>query len=270
MAGYYEIKGRLMKWLKIVLVSLLIGAALPLVVETPSPVSADVTNADVLITVTPGFGIPGLITGFTLTDLGAITVTGNWTVPVSATHVMIRSARDDYPSTTTTGELMYYGDNTTENWTGFSLETTAYYFSLWTYNATSGFYSSTYLTASVGGEGMEVIAESIGDLTVTFESINSTLLFIVELVLILGLLFLAFTRKESDSRMILFLVSGIVTILVAAGWASEYPGIACVLGGFSIFMIIKSLLIAMQSGGQARGFSQFRGVWNQIKGVFSK
>lgn len=252
-----------MKWLKIIIVSVLIGTVLP-IVTPPSPAMA-ATTADVLVTATPGFGIPGAVTGFTLVDLGAITVTGNWTAgTANATHTLIRAARDTYPATVTDGELMYYGGNTTCNWTGFSLETTTYYFSAWSYNEGTDLYSIEYVTASIGGEGMEDISDSILDLSVTFQGFVTTFGDILLALLLIGLAFLAFTKKD----MILYIVSGLITLSIGALWFDDYLLIAIAAVGLGVYQIILAVVEAVTAGGSSRGVSQFKGVFNAIKGVF--
>lgn len=93
---------------------------------------------------------------------------------------------------------------------------------------------------------------------------------IEEIILIAFLIFISIYTQDIELKMMLYLVTGIVTILIVSGWAGDYPGIASVFGGFSVFLIIKSLMIALQQGGTARGWSQFRGVWNQIREMFDK
>ena len=228
-----------MKWLRIAVASILIGAVLPLIVTPPAPAMA-ATTADVLVTATPGLGVPGTPTGFTLVDLGAITVTGNWTVTGNATHTMIRAARDTYPETTTEGELMYYGENTTANWTGFSLETTTYYFSAWSYNSGSGLYSLDYATASIGGEGMEGISESIENFTTLLT--GSLENFVILLIILVPLIFfsiMAFWKENS----LMFMLAGGVSIL--AGFCcydvetnTWSLGISLVLWAYAIVCLI--------------------------------
>lgn len=100
-------------------------------------------------------------TDFTLTDLGTITVSGNWTPGVNSTYTMIRVSRSGYPSTTDGGELAYYGDGTTDNWSGYALETITYYFSAWGYGADNVTCSIDYTTGKIGGEGMVGLTVSL-------------------------------------------------------------------------------------------------------------
>lgn len=94
---------------------------------------------------------------------------------------------------------------------------------------------------------------------------------IEELVLMLTLIFFSLNVKDdAEHKMILYLVAGIVTIIIVAGWTEDYPGIAVTLGGFSIYLIIRSIFIALQSGGPARGMSQFKGIWGQLKSLFGR
>lgn len=255
-----------MKWLRIIVVSMLIGVALPLIITPPAPAMA-ASTADVTVTFTPGLNRPGSPTLFTLTDLGAITVTGNWTIGTgNATHTMIRAARDTYPATIADGELMYYGENSTCNWTGFSIETTTYYFSAWSCNNVTGLYSIDYVTASIGGEGMEEISDSILSLTVAFQTFTLSIGDILMALLLIGIAFLSFTRKD----MIIYIVSGLITLAIGALWFDDYLLIAIAVMGLGLYQIILAVIEAVTAGGSSRGFSQFKGAYNALKGAFRR
>jgi hypothetical protein len=67
-------------------------------------------------------------TDFILTDLGAITINAAWVKGGGSTYSMLRVSRTDFPATVTDGELVYYGENVTDNTSGYSLDTNTYFF----------------------------------------------------------------------------------------------------------------------------------------------
>lgn len=95
---------------------------------------------------------PPVPIGFTLTDLGGNMINATWTASAGATDYLLLVDRDGYPSTTTGYEIASNTTAVSVNITGYSLETTPYYFSLWSHS-THG-YSTTYATDSIGGVGM--------------------------------------------------------------------------------------------------------------------
>jgi hypothetical protein len=109
---------------------------------------------------------------FTLTDLGAITITANWTTGIGSTYTMIRASRSAFPASPTDGELVYYGDATSTNSTGWDLDVITGYFSAWGYQADNVTYSATYATASIGGEGMTGISDALESLSTAFTTIG--------------------------------------------------------------------------------------------------
>lgn len=261
-----------MKWLKLFVVSVVIGAIIPIV--TPSSPALASTTADVTVTFTPnsGSGIPSIPISLTLTDLGAVTVTGNWTMgSVNATHIMIRASREDYPSTITDGELMYFGSNTSTNWTGFCLEINEYHFSAWSYNSGSGLFSTSYITESIGGDGLESVSESLDGLTLSFQGFTVTIEDILLCILLIGITLIAFRERENMLLdIVLYVISGMIAFAIGALWFDDYRLIAIAIVGLGLFQLVLATTTALQSGGPSKGFSQFKGVYNAIRGAFRR
>jgi hypothetical protein len=112
--------------------------------------------ANFTTSITPA-ALPLVPTGFTITDLGGMTSEATWNTSSSATSYLILVSRLNYPTSPTGNyEVAYSGSNTTANLTGYSLETTTYFFSLWARNASG--YSTAYITAQAGGRTMALIA----------------------------------------------------------------------------------------------------------------
>lgn len=100
-------------------------------------------------------------TGFTVNDLGAITLEFTWTTGTGANYTMIRGARDYYPALITEGELIYYGPAESYNSTGYALDVTEYLFSAWGFWSDNTSHSTDYATASEGGALMSELADAI-------------------------------------------------------------------------------------------------------------
>jgi hypothetical protein len=75
---------------------------------------------------------------------------------------MLRGSRDDYPTSVTDGELLAWVDVTTANFTCVDLNINTAYVSLWSVSADNTTFSTTYLTASIGGEPMETVGNNLG------------------------------------------------------------------------------------------------------------
>jgi hypothetical protein len=125
----------------------------------PEPVYAyDWTPADVTVTYHMSTGmIP--ITDLTLTDLGFVSVSANWTP--GGNYTMLRGLRGGIPSSITDGELIYYGPLSSFNITGMQLDLYDYGVAAWTFASDNTTYLDEYDTASIGGDGVEQIANSL-------------------------------------------------------------------------------------------------------------
>ncbi|OGN90749.1 MAG: hypothetical protein A2Z70_01335 [Chloroflexi bacterium RBG_13_48_17] len=84
----------------------------------------------------------------------------------------------------------------------------------------------------------------------------------LELTLVLGAIALAFWQRDA----IIYILSAICIITVVAGWFEDYPGAAFALVMLGFDECRRALMIAIEAGGPARGWSQFRGLWNRRKG----
>ena len=82
------------------------------------------------------------------------------------------------------------------------------------------------------------------------------------IVLLIFLVILAFWQKDA----ILFLISGIVTILIGILWIDDYAGVMIVMAGMGVYQILKAIIMVFQDGGMARGLSQFRGMISKARG----
>lgn len=84
-----------------------------------------------------------------------------------------------------------------------------------------------------------------------------------ELFLLLGMVYLSFSRGD----MILQIVSGLVTFFIALLWFEDYTGISFVLIGLSAYQLIwQSLIPAVTGSGPSRGWSQFKALYYKVRG----
>lgn len=93
-------------------------------------------------------------TNFTIVDLGGITARSSWTTAENATYTMVRMSRESYPSSVTSGELIYYDSENVTNIVGLALDSvlTVYYFSAWSFESDNSTFSSSYSIATIGGD----------------------------------------------------------------------------------------------------------------------
>ena len=211
----------------------------------------DTAGVDLTVTASPP-GAPLAPSGFSLTDQGAITVTANWTLEGGGPYVMIRAARDEYPTAITDGELLYYGPGDSANVTGFSLETTKYWASIWGYASDNVVYSALYDTAYIGGEGMAEVADELASFNAILDAIfpvdaNTMLTGIIVLVLVLALTALAFWKDETFIYLMaapVNLIYGLSLAATATDTATWVLGsIVAVIGTFCLFKIVARELM---------------------------
>lgn len=140
-----------MKWLKVVILSLL------LVLLIPSPILAD-TSQDVTVTAA-GWILAQPPTGLTLTYISDYEVGISWTKGVDADNTMIRGAVGRVPEDISDGYLVYNGSGTTTSDTGVSLDETAtpVYYRAWSQDV-HGSWESIGISDFIGGIGMTLLA----------------------------------------------------------------------------------------------------------------
>lgn len=130
------------------------------VTADPEPAYAyDWTPADVVVTYHMAGGMVP-ITDLTLTDLGFVSVSANWTP--GGTYTMLRGLRGGVPSSITEGELIYYGPASSFNITGMQLDLYDYGVAAWTFATDNVTYLESYDTATIGGDGLENVSSALG------------------------------------------------------------------------------------------------------------
>lgn len=99
--------------------------------------------------------LPIAPTNFTVTQNGLTSASANWTMGANAVTTVIRWSDEAYPTSVTEGWELYNDTGTSTNATSLNLLFTTYYFSAWSHNSDG--YSVDYVTASIGGSGMNLI-----------------------------------------------------------------------------------------------------------------
>jgi hypothetical protein len=239
--------------------------------QNASPAQATQPTADVIITYSVIVEI-GPASNFILTDLGFISVGANWSAGSNATYYMIRGSRTAFPTSIIEGELLYYDTGTSCNVSGVPLDTITMYASLWSFQADNVTYAPGYVTASIGGEGMTEIADSINALSVSLGGLNFDLdlSLMFGVILVISMLFLALWRKDKEANVetsiVFLIVSGLVTLYIALSWIDAYQGIAIVFVGLAGFQLFEAVRMTMVAGGPSKGLSQFKGWLGKFKG----
>lgn len=234
----------------------------------PQPTIASETSDHVDITITAIPNLYGIlpITDLTLTDLGFVNIQADWTP--GGNYTMLRGFRDYSPTSASdalaNGELIYYGPESSYNITGMMLDIYHYEIVALTFATDNVTYLETYDTATIGGEGVEEIATGLETLATTGDTFAEIGSLAIQVVIVLVMLTFAIWAKD----IIFYYVAGAVTCYISYTLVQDYPGLglpALFLGGYQF---VRALLLTFSDGGPSRGVSQFKGVYNTIKGWF--
>jgi hypothetical protein len=138
------------------------------------------------------------------------------------------------------------------------------YFSAWGYQADNVTYSATYATASIGGEGMTGISDALESLSTAFTTIGGYIEYGIGVFFILTIFAIAVWRRD----LVTYMISGLLAFFIAVMWLDDYLVISLVVMFLAVYQWFESLVIAMSSGGTAKGISQFKGVIDTFKEWF--
>lgn len=159
--------------------------------------------------------VPDAVSVFTVWELGANTISCNWTASENTTGYMVRIKRDSAPTGPTDGEEFYYGPLTSANKTGFSLGPTPYILAVYPYNETG---YGDGVTGTIGGEYVMAIAV---------------------MIVVMGISVLVFLKDKP-----MLYVVGIIAWLFATGYLINmtYPSgntyLAYAAGGLGFAMVL--------------------------------
>lgn len=180
--------------------------------------------------------------GLTLTDWGLVTVGANWTTGNYSSYTMLRGSRTGYPTTVTAGELIYYGNLTSVNFTSYNLDIIRVRVSAWGYKADNTTSSASYTTAIIGGELLDEIATAVEALATALGTIATSvvglglaafLARVMSAMVVLTLTILAFWHRDP----IMYLVAGFALILYSFTWwtTASYLSVLLLLAGLGVF-----------------------------------
>lgn len=145
--------------------------------------------------------IPDTPTGLYVRQWGENTIRASWNPIAGVTGYLLLVSTVDYPDSPAGNYAVAYSGNTSDvELTGYDLELTTYYFSLWSHINP---YSLSYARASIGG--------TISDELATLATILSTGILLVPLIL---LSILAFWTGDIVLKPTLFVLSGAMSIFV--------------------------------------------------------
>jgi len=197
-----------MKWIRLLILALLPCGLIPLPVQAANPVVHLTVTAWVAQVMPP--------TGLTITDMGveilesdlANLVTVNWTLGASSNYTMLRISGNEYSTLPEDGFLLYYGDGTSVNITGWDVSLQPMFITAWGFESDNVSHSISYAEATIGGEGMEELAEAVTSVGENYSIISNILNTIasdmIYLILVLAIAAIAFL---SHNRLV-YLVAG--------------------------------------------------------------
>lgn len=113
-------------------------------------------TVNITLFVTPGIPTLQPPTNLTVTPVGTDMFQVTWTPDPLATLTVLRLARENYPTTNTSYQLIYAGSDNSVLVTGQELESYGGFISAWSENATAS--SLTYAKAVIGGGSMVFLA----------------------------------------------------------------------------------------------------------------
>jgi len=108
--------------------------------------------------------IPSPPTNFTITQIGANSISLNWTKGIGAETTIIRGSESQYPNSITDGYLVYTGSGNSTKIENLDLSMSGHYYSAWSRNSYG--YSTDHAQASVGGNMIAIIAIGLMSLVV--------------------------------------------------------------------------------------------------------
>lgn len=139
-----------MKWVRLVILIILVCLVMPVPVFAQSSDTVTVTATGFIV------GAPGDFTLIYITDFQIQII---WVKPATANNTMVRASYNGFPETRDDGYLVYYGMGTSANDTAVNLDETAtpVYYRAWSEDS-DGVWSSGYAEGEIGGIGVTLIA----------------------------------------------------------------------------------------------------------------
>lgn len=102
------------------------------------------------------------------------------------------------------------------------------------------------------------------ELLATANNLVAALEFGAEIFLVLGLLVLALWRRD----VVFYVVSGVATFFIGMMWVDSYTGVSIATLFLAGYQLFSGIVLALTSDKPGRGWSQFRGIYNQIRELF--
>jgi len=96
---------------------------------------------------------------------------------------------------------------------------------------------------------------------------------ITEVLLLLGILYITWNGakdREPQDNMLMHAIAGLIVMFIAAEWISSYPGIGIMVFVLSVYILLKVIIIMGAQLGPAKGFSQFKAMYNNARGRFQR
>ena len=239
-----------------------------LVVSEPAPVQAVASqNADVTVT----YRIPLPLeapTNFKVTWITDTLVNISWVPGYGSNSTLVLAKVDSLPTGPTDGYILYSGNGSSANDTFTNLDIIGgkvYYAGFAV--SENGSYSEAG-TGDVEGIGVSELAKSVDALKTVFDDMATTAEMLFGLLLVVGLFTLTLVIKDWETKLVLLVISGLAAVYVGLEWLASSPILCIVITGLGTFQLIQAVVLALSTGGQSKGFSQFKGIVSNIKGWF--
>lgn len=93
---------------------------------------------------------------------------------------------------------------------------------------------------------------------------------ISELILLISINGLSFfwhpkENELEEIKIVIYIIAGIISITTGVLWIESYFIYAMMVTGLGTFQLILAVIETMRIGGPAKGISQFKMIWNQMK-----
>ena len=234
----------------------------------PSPVLA-VTSPNADVTVTYRIQLPlEAPTGFTVTWITDKLVNISWVPGYGSNSTLVLAKVDSLPTGPTDGYILYSGNGSSANDTFTNLDIIGgrvYYAGFAV--SENGSYSEAG-TGDVEGLGVSELADSVDALTTVFGGMATTVEMLFGLLLVVGLFAATLAVKDWETKLVILVISGLASIYVGLEWVASSQILCIVITGLGTFQLIQAVILALSTGGQSKGSSQFKGIIGSIKGWF--
>lgn len=195
-----------------------------------------------------------------LTRIDQNTVEASWLDTGITPYFLLQVNSEDYITDPASQEAAYYGSATSANisWPYDNMEI---YATLWGYDTDNVTHTTDYAEAMAGGTFLTQVAEALDGLSGTFDNFLIVAQLLAGSIFVLGMFGIAlwYSNRGGVKAVVLFIISGLITLFIGITWIGDYEGISIAMMGLALFEFTEGAIMALSSGGPSKGVSQLKG-----------